>query len=323
MDFDIITIGDTTTDVFLQIDESSKLCSVDKKSLELKFRYAGKIPVKDMHKVIGAGNAANHAVGASRLGLKTAIYSIVGLDHSGSMIKHMLEDEQISTSYLKTDKSKKTNYSTVLDYKGDRTILVYHEDREYSLPKFTKTKWIYFSSICGNHAEFNRELHNFVVKKKVKLGFNPGSKQMKLGARKLKPILSVTEVLFVNKQEAQRLTKKTKDIKKLLVALKDKGPKIVVITDGQEGSYCFDEKNMYKIGILGLPVVERTGCGDAYASGFVAALNYGYDIEEAMRWGSANGAAAAMSMGSHEGLLKKVQLERLLKQRKDFHADKI
>ncbi len=316
--YDVITIGDSATDVFLEIDDSSPLVKINRKTGQLNLKYASKIPVKSKHKVVGTGGAANHVIGASRLGLKTAIYTIVGDDDCGHGIKDKLRREKVATNYVVVDKKSKSNYSAVIDYKGDRTILVFHERREYHLPLLTKTRWIYFSSIDGNHKEFNKELCDYVKKNKIKLGFNPGSRQMALGAGKLKTILLITDVLFVNKQEAQRLSRKTEDIKVLLKALSKKGPKMVVITDGRKGSYCYDGEKMYEIGIIDLPVVERTGSGDAYASAFLAALNYGHDVKEAMRWGSLNGTYAAVQMGPHLGLLSKKEMEKFLKKYKTF-----
>ena len=75
---------------------------------------------------------------------------------------------------------------------------------------------------------------------------------------------------------------------------------------------------MLQIGIINLPVVERTGCGDAYASGFVAALASGLDITEAMRWGSANGAHEATKLGAQTGLLNRQRLDSLLRQHCQF-----
>lgn len=312
MVFDIITIGDTTTDIFLGINEKSPLSTVNKEKTELRLKYASKIPVKNVHRIISGGNAANHAVGAARLGLKTAIYTIVGNDDAGEAIENKMKKEKVFTNYIKEDKKDGTNLAVVMDYTGDRTILSYHADRTYSLPKFGKTKWIYFSSICGNHAEFNRELSEYVKTKKIKLGFNPGSVQMKLGMAKLKPILSVTEVVFVNKQEAERLTNKKGNIKTLLEEMKKTGPKIVVITDGKKGSYCYDGGNMYHLGTVDMPMIENTGCGDAYASGFVAALINGNTITEAMRWGGVNAANVATKIGSQAGLSRKTELKKLL-----------
>lgn len=318
MSYDIITIGDTTIDVFLDIDESTKLCSLDAKKEWLRLRYGSKIPVKHVDKVVGVGNAANVAVGAARLGLKTAIYTVLGDDAKGRDIQKKFKVLGIGADYIKIDLDTDTNLSTVIDYQDDRTILVHHEDRTYRLPAFALTQWIYFSSICGNHDTFNRALARYVRQKKIRLGFNPGSMQLRLGASRLAPILAVTEIIFVDVQEAQRLVGKIKDIRKLLRAVKKLGPKIVAITDGRNGSYCFDGEEMWKIGIIDLPILERTGCGDAYASGFVSALHYGLPVTQAMRWGSANGAYEAVEFGSQSGILTKSEIEALLRRHSHF-----
>ena len=42
-------------------------------------------------------------------------------------------------------------------------------------------------------------------KYKVKLAFQPGTFQLKLGADKLRPLIAASEVVFVNKEEAERI----------------------------------------------------------------------------------------------------------------------
>lgn len=316
--FDVITIGDATTDVFLEIDETTKVCRVDKKKNELCIRFASKVPVKHVNRIAGVGNAANVAVGTHRLGLQVGIYTIVGGDRAGQEIIGNLRRHRVDVRYVRIDKTRATNSSTVLDYQGDRTIFVHHEEREYHLPAFAKTKWLYFSSICGNHDAFQAEIHDSVKRTGVKLGFNPGSLQMCLGTKRLMPILSICDVVFVNKEEAQALTLQSNDIRRLLRAMHRLGTKMVVITDGRNGSYAYDGRMMYGVAIINLPVLERTGCGDAYASGFLGALVHGFDLPEAMRWGSANGASEATQLGSQSGLLTRPKMEALLRRHSHF-----
>jgi ribokinase len=321
--YDIITIGDTTVDVFLDIDESTKLCKLDADKEWLCLKYAAKIPVKHVNKVVGVGNSANVAVGTRRLGLKTAIYTVLGDDAKGREIYKKFEKNKIGVEYIEMDRDTDTNMSAVIDYKDDRTILVHHEDRKYKLPKMPPPKWIYFSSVCGNHDVINKKISEYVAKHKIKLCFNPGSMQLILGIERLASILESCEIVFLNVREAEHLTKKTKDIKKLLQAVKQLGPKIVVITDGTKGSYSFDGECMFQVGVIELPKLEKTGCGDAYASGFISAMAYGLDIKEAMRWGSANGAHAAVEIGSQDGLLDRTKLEKLLRRHTHFQPSKM
>jgi len=311
--YDIITIGDTATDIFFALeDKKNDLYSLDTLGNWLRLRYGRKITVQTMNKVYGAGNAGNVAVGLARLGFHSAIVTSIGADEGGKTIRKTFKREKIAAAYLRLDESRPTNMSVIIDYANDRTILAHHEEREYVLPKMDKTKWLYFSSIRGEHAQFQRDISAAVKNQSIKLAINPGSQQLALGKRYLLPILLAADVLFVDVEEAEMLTKKHGNKKKLLKALAMLGPRLVVMTDGQRGSYCFDGSTIYFMKIFDFPVVEKTGCGDAYASGFMGAIMAGKDVPSAMRWGSVNAGHAAMEIGSHAGLLKRYQLENFL-----------
>ncbi len=300
--YDIIAIGDATIDVFLILDEANVQCNLDKENCQLCINYADKIPVKSMTKVNAVGNAANHAVGMSRLGFRAAIYAIVGNDELGHGIVHQLRREGVSTRYVTYDKKRGTNYSTVIDYKGERTILVYHEQRDYQLPKLTKARYMYLTSMADGHEKIFPAVLEYKKKTGAKLMFNPGTFQLKLGIEKLAPILAETDVLFLNKEEGQKLVGDIHDVKELMIALQKYGPKIVALTDGQNGSYCFVDGMAYAMPIFEAPVVERTGCGDAFGSGFTAALAAGQSPQEAMRWGNINASGVIQHVGAQAGL---------------------
>lgn len=310
--FDIISIGDATLDTFVKLEDASVLCAANKTMCQLCLSYADKIPVADVQRIIG-GNAANNAVGSSRLGLKAAFYSVVGNDEIGQSIIRKVKREGVAPDYVVVDKKQETNSSTVLNYKAERTILVYHIDRKYKLPKFKPTKWIYLTSMGKNHADLHADLAAYVKKTETKLGFNPGTHQLKGGLEKLKPMLEVTSVLFVNKEEAKRIVGEIADMKELLTAVHRTGPQVVVITDGEEGSYAHDGQKFWKCGITDTPVVERTGAGDSFATAVLAALIHGKNIPEALHWGTMNSASVITKIGPEAGLLTKAQMRTWLR----------
>ncbi|CAN5327353.1 hypothetical protein BH10PAT1_BH10PAT1_5570 [soil metagenome] len=140
----------------------------------------------------------------------------------------------------------------------------------------------------------------------IKLAFNPGTWQFKAGTPKILNILSLTYILFVNKEEAERITgipKEVDGIKNLLLALSKLGPKISVITDGENGSYCFNGQKYFKVGILPVNAYERTGAGDAFGAGCLAALIKGKTLEESLLWGLSNSASVIGYTGPERGLL--------------------
>ncbi len=314
---DIISVGDATLDVFLQMNEADAdvKCTLKNEECQLCLDYADKIPVESVIKIPGAGNGSNNAVGSSRLGMKTAMFGILGDDETGHTIAAHWKEEGISTKLVTFDKNRGTNYSTVLNYRGERTILVFHEKRDYRWPKdLAKSEWIYYTSLGKGSEKMHSSLIAYIKKTGTKLCFQPGTHQLKLGVRALTPVIAVSEITVVNKEEAERLVgDDVRDMKELLTHLHALGCKIAVITDGPQGSYAYDGKKFLKIGIMDVPVIERTGCGDSYATAFVAALHHGKDIGEAMRWGTANAASVLGYVGPQKGLLKLTAMRSLLR----------
>jgi len=58
-------------------------------------------------------------------------------------------------------------------------------------------------------------------------------------------------------------------------------------------------------------VVDRTGAGDAFGSGFVAALAKGLAIEDALSLASANATSVVAQMGAKTGILKTKRVKRM------------
>lgn len=310
--FDLVSIGDATIDTLLQVHDAEVNCSLHKDRCVICFNYADKIPVDKFHRKV-AGNAANNAVGSARLGLKTAFYTILGDDGSGEFIKNKLKKEGVAENFIIYDPKKDTNASTVVNFKSERTIFVFHARRSYKLPRNLKTKWIYYTSLGPDHLRLNKQIISCVKKQGVKLGYNPGTYQLRAGFEKMKDVLAACEVIFVNKEEAALIVGPQHDLRHYLIALRAKGPKIAVITDGSNGASVFDGKNFFHLGILKTPVVERTGAGDAFATGFIAALFHGKPIGHAMCWGLANSSSVIMKYGPQDGLLRANQIEPFIK----------
>ncbi|MDA1337441.1 MAG: carbohydrate kinase family protein [bacterium] len=321
--FDVICIGDTMHDVFLELSQETKVVQDTKGKEYLGLVYAEKIPVDKLTAISAVGNSANVAIGISRLGLKSALYTMLGEDSIAQETLGVFKKEGVAKDYIIIDKGTRSNFSVVLNYKAERTILVYHERRTYKLPKLALAKWLYYSSLAKGHDALHREIPKYVKKNKAYLGFNPGSHQLNEGIAKLRPILKVTTVLFVNREEAQFLVGKEPDIKKLMAKLHKEGVKIVAITDGPKGSYASDGNNVFYLKVFPAPLVERTGAGDSFSTGFISALVYGKRVENAMCWGTVNSASVIGKIGAREGLLRKQEVESILKKHPSFKAKKI
>lgn len=313
--FDLITIGDSTIDTFIKIHDATVECDINRESCKICVEYGSKIPVDAIaHEV--AGNAANVALGAAKLGLTAAIYTNLGDDNNGESIKNALERASVAGDYIKVNPGKASNLSVVLTFQRERTIFVYHQDWFYQLPDLAQVRFVYLTSMAATFvsSKIMDEVAYYIDKSKAKLVFGPGTYQLKADIKKFPKVLEKTEVLIINMDEAKsiiglELTERVEPghiLAKLLLL----GPKMVVVTDGQDGSYASDGEKNLKAGIFPTQVIEKTGAGDAYSAGLVAALSLGESLAEAMIWGTINAGHVIQEMGPQKGLMDRVELIR-------------
>jgi len=307
---ELLSIGDASLDVFVLPTESETHCSINTKECELCFSYGDKIPVKSLEFSIG-GNAANNAVGTRRLGVRSAAVLSLGDDDIGHQIKSKLEAEQVLTDYVTIQPGTRSNYSTIINFGGERTILSYKAPRDYYFPTLPVTPWVYLTSLGDSFRPFYQKVVEHVTTHPdIKLAFNPGSRQLR-ALDALDIVLSVSHIVYINRKEAEQITEfgpSHSREKELLQAVAAKGPKIPIITDGGSGSFAYDGQRFLRAGVLPIDAYERTGAGDSFGAGCIAALIKGKTLEEALLWGTINSSSVIGYVGSQKGLLRENQM---------------
>lgn len=322
---DLIAIGEAVLDIFLEVDEATVKCEIKRPECQICFAFGEKIPVKRMTRIPGAGNASNAAIAASRLGLKTAVYSLIGKDEAGKEILQKWKQEKVKTDYVIQDSKRPTSYSSILFREGERTILVYHEPAKYVLPPLKPAKWIYYTSLGKGHESFEKNLLKHLKDQpRTGLTFQPGTHQLRRGLDALKPVIKRSTIFIVNKEEAERLLSVTnKSVEHLLHSFLQLGTTVAVITDGHNGSYASNGKETWFQPIFDGEAYERTGAGDSFATTFTYAYMKGLTLMECLRWGTANAWSVVQFIGPQKGLLDQKGLQRVLAKFKTILPKKI
>lgn len=315
--YQVITVGESTVDAFMTIHNAKKECRIDEG--DLCFEHGKKIDV-DRYDFCLGGNATNVAVGLTRLGIKTTLCTEMGDDEFSFIIRNGLAKEHVDRLFVTQTKKAPSNFSVIMNFQNDRTIFVHDVEREHEFDLADVTvDYMYLTSMGREWQTPYKKTVDFVKEQNAKLVFNPGSRQMYEGRDTVESAIKNTDILFVNKEEAELLlfTKepsKSSDaneyVRKLLTELQKMGAKLVVITNGKHGSYALDEAGeFYFRGMYPGQPVERTGAGDAFACGFLAAIIHGLSIPKAMGWGSANAASVVKQIGAQAGLLTRDEME--------------
>jgi len=296
MKFDVVTFGGAVVDVFLGTD-------VAEKGKFIAYPVGSKILVKDLKTDVGGGGT-NTAVAFSRLGLKTGWIGKVGADDAGRRILALMKKEKVI--FLgKVDKEEASGFSVILDSKeNNRTVLTYRGVnnnlalKDINLKKL-KTKWVYYSSALGESFKTQMKLAPILKRKGIKLAFNPGSYLIK--RKNLRSLLKLVDIFILNKEEAQEVTKKKINLLEELYKL-TRG--IVVITDKNKKIQAFDGHKKYFLKPNKIKVAERTGAGDAFASGFVAGQVAGKTIPQSLKLGLRESESVIRYFGAKNKLLK-------------------
>ncbi len=324
---DFLAIGDIVSEPFIKLQDAQVHCNIDEENCMLSMRFGDKIPYESAEICHAVGNSPNAAVSASRLGVSSYLMSYQGDDQIGKENLESLARDGVRTDYMQIVKGLPSNYHYVLWYDVERTILVKHTEFPYSFPTdIPEPKWIYLSSLASNSTAYHLEIAEYLKQHpSVKLAFQPGTFQMKLGTETLKDIYAHTEVFFCNYEEAQRILKtEEKDKMTLMKNLHALGPKIVVMTDGIKGAYAYDGTDAWFMPVYPQEPFERTGAGDAFASTFTTALLLGKTIPEALMWAPINSMSVVLQVGAQKGLLTQAQIEEFFaKAPEDYKPKKI
>ncbi|HMM02181.1 MAG: PfkB family carbohydrate kinase [Dysgonomonas sp.] len=119
--------------------------------------------------------------------------------------------------------------------------------------------------------------------------------------------LKYVHILKVNDLEMEVLTG-MKDIKQASRQLYDWGVKEVLVTLGSLGSVIYDGKEFYKIpAYKPSEVVDATGCGDTYVTGYLYKRAKGAGIEEAGKFAAAMATIKIENSGPFNGTKEDVE----------------
>lgn len=305
-DLKIVAIGAAVQDVFL----SGKVLTPKH---DENGQWMEELPIggkADVDKIVFStgGGAMNAAVTFARHNMTSSFMGQIGHDPAGDAVVRKLRDESVETDLIVYSREWQTGYSVILlAPDGGRTILTYRgASTHYDKDKFNfgaiNADWLYVSSLSGN-IDFLEAIVNFAADRHIKVAVNPGKGELSQADR-LRPLLERITILSSNKEEIAKLFDGENSwdlvknaIRTLPYVVVTDGPNGVVAGDRQANQIC--QAGMYE----DVPVLDRTGAGDAFASGFTAKIASGSNLHDAIVFASANSTSVVGQVGAKAGIL--------------------
>lgn len=305
--FDVITIGAGTRDVFLVSDQFQFISSPQfQTGVGECVALGAKIELDQIVHTTGGG-ATNAAVTFARLGFKTAAMCRVGDDSAGRDLIIDLHRDGVDTTLIRRVPRGATGYSTLLTAaSGERTVLVYRGVSATFTPKDISlndapARWFYLTSLGGN-LELSKKIIQHAMKCHTNVAWNPGSKEIQKGFAAWKPFLPHVMILNMNREEAERITRK-KTLPEMFTALHRKNG-VTLITDGDKGACAAFGSERLFVGTRGIKAKSRTGAGDAFGSGFLAGYVKTKDVRQSLAIATLNAESVIQQVGAKAGILR-------------------
>lgn len=275
---------------------------------------------------IPGGSAANTIYGLAKLDVKTGFVGAVGADKSGKLLIDDFKIVDVNTSQISIKKAETGATTCISDKLGRRAIYVSPgannllDGKDIDIAYFNQSKLVHMSSFAHDRQlKLQIDAAN-KLKDSVRLSLAPGMIYVTKGLKALAPLLKRTYVVFMNREEIERLT--DKDFQTGAKELAKIGCRIVVVTlgkgldsdkSGAITAYIRNGEKEYEvISEKARPKLlsETTGAGDAFAAGFLFGLLKNKTIEESGYLGDIAAGFVIAKIGARTGLPTLSQLSR-------------
>ncbi len=207
----------------------------------------------------------------SNLGLKASLVSAVGNDFKGSLYHAKLKKNGIDTKNMIVIENERSPMAWVFtDSNNDQISYFYWGAAAYfkeSEPPEKAIKKVNAVHLATGDPSFNRRSGEMASSYEKLISFDPGQDLHMYSPEELKSTISVSNILFGNHFEIDRILKILNvDINEL----RDFGPHIVVKTYGMGGSIIYADEKIKIDAVIREPV-DPTGAGDSYRAAFLNA----------------------------------------------------
>lgn len=261
---DLLAIGHTALDYIIQVNE---------------FPIPNSSTAINNMKTFHGGAAANVAVVASSLGLKSSLVSAVGGDFQGSDYQKHLESCDINIADMIVIENDKTPTAFVLTDENHDQIFYFYwgaatQFKESEVPE-NAIKDVKAVHLATGDPLFNWKCGKFAKSQGKTISFDPGQDLHMYSTQNLTDVLKITDILFGNHHEIHRIME---NLEVDVDGLRQLGPSIVVETRGKNGSVIYAEETL-NIDALTREAVDPTGAGDSYRAGFLKSYLEGESLE--------------------------------------------
>jgi len=310
----VVVLGDVNVDLAIALP------GVDAKGI---------VHLKTEPVITSGGTAGNTASALSALGVEVSFVGAVGDDSYGSFLVKELQEIGVDTSGVINLQDHTAQVIALIDPNGERLLYVWPstggalselKPEHLNEEQLRSADWLHVSGMCLQWEPVcSTTLKAMDIARTagvpISIDLNLRIENWGLAGAKLAAVKSAVSkadfVLGGGKEELMPLAD-ARDISSALSILSE-GKRTVVARLGAAGAEALDASgNAYSAPGISVAVQSLIGAGDAFNSGFIAALTSGLPLHDALRWGNATAALKVQGSPRRRSLPNRADVEKLL-----------
>jgi len=263
-------------------------------------------------KTTSGGDALNAAINMAKLGIKVGLIGKVGNDPFGEYLINRARKYGVITDGVKVAQEHTTSTSIVMvENSAERHFAYYGKTNDslcihdIDMDLLAKARFVHVGSCMSlkgleysGIAELFKKAGSLCKTTSMDVTWDVEGKWLE----KIEDALYHTDIFMPSYDEAKAITG-LEELEQMKDFFKKYGIKVLVVKLGSEGCYVTDFRNEYRIKTFNnVPVVDTTGAGDAFVSGFLTGMSKGWNIYSCGLFGNAVASNCVMEFGATDGV---------------------
>ena len=275
---------------------------------------------KDMHFTLGSASAI-FASNIANLGLNVGFVGKIGDDDFGNFILKSLNKRNVDTSMVIRDKDAKTGICVSMSFPDDYAMASYAGVRE----SFTLSDVDMDYVLQAGHLHMSSyylqpgmqagcaELFKKAKARGLTTSLDPDSDPSGKWDDSIFTVLKYVDIFLPNEKEALSISRC--DTVESALDFLNKTVYTVVIKTGEKGVWVKNKEKTIHTNVFEVDVVDTTGAGDSFNSGFVYQFYQGATIEKCALWGNACAAISTTQPGGTTAFPNTSEVNKFLLER--------
>jgi sugar/nucleoside kinase (ribokinase family) len=305
----ILGIGNAIVDVICKVDDSfiSKN-NLTKSTMKLFFdenKFKSLLTNLKIERTVSGGSVANSIVGLSQLGDKVGFIGKVADDEFGSKYEEGLKKENVEYFYSKKNEELPTGTCLILvTPDSERTMCTFLgtagkiNENDVDTNVIKKSEIIFLEGYLWDKGEPKKAFDKAINSaNKVAMSLSDQFCVDRHKTHFLELVKNKLDIIFANEQEITSLIE-TNNFDEVINFSK-KINKLVVITRGEKGAIAIQGEEVVESEIIkNLKIIDLTGAGDLFASGFLHSYVNHLSIKESLEKGTQMSSKVIQQIGA-------------------------